>query len=389
MKLNKILNKILLIILLFTFACGKTDFNKFINNLESESDKNKKEKIINKFLSNNEIPIIEDREAHFIYYGKAENVKLAGDINGWNDSSINFLQVDGTNLFYYTMELNPFARIDYKLIVNNKKWILDPLNPNTIRGGFGSNSELAMSEYIQSKEIIYNKNIQHGKIIEKIFESKNTKKKYNISIYLPPNYDKNECGKYPTIYFQDGAEYMELGSAINILDNLIYKKLIQPAIAIFVTPTNRNEEYAFGDRDKYIKFFATELVSFIDNEFRTIQNADERIVIGDSYGANISALIGYYYPKIFGNCGLHSPAFQPNDFEVIKLYKSNKDIEINFYAVWGIYEPSIKKVMDRFIKICKKNNSKIDYKVYPEGHSWGLWRATTDEMLQYFIPYKK
>ena len=26
------------------------------------------------------------------------------------------------------------------------------------------------------------------------------------------------------------------------------------------------------------------------------------------------------------------------------------------------------------------------YAVYPEGHSWGLWRATTDQILQYFFP---
>ncbi len=236
------------------------------------------------------------------------------------------------------MELNKKARIDYKFIVDDEKWILDPKNPNTVMGGFGANSELTMPEYIQPKEIIYNKQIPHGQLISKKIYSKITDKKYNISIYLPPNYNENGEKIYPSVYFQDGAEYIELGSTVNVLDNLIHKKMIESTIAVFVTPTNRNVEYAFENRNKYADFFVTELVPFIDKNFLTLQNPKNRIVIGDSYGANISALICYYYPKVFENCGLHSAAFQPNSFEVIDLLGGVKKIDINFYAVWGTYE---------------------------------------------------
>jgi len=29
----------------------------------------------------------------------------------------------------------------------------------------------------------------------------------------------------------------------------------------------------------------------------------------------------------------------------------------------------------------------FDYKIFPEGHSWGLWRANTGKTLSYLFPY--
>ncbi|MEA3500203.1 MAG: alpha/beta hydrolase-fold protein [Candidatus Marinimicrobia bacterium] len=382
----------LITMLFFTTIFGQPNFDQLIKKVKLTKSAGDKEKIINNFLlkaKDSGIPLIENKVVHFIYHGKANKVNLASDINSWNDSSIVFNKIEDTDFFYYSMELNKKARIDYKLIIDDGKWILDPLNPHTIKGGFGNNSELAMPEYIQPKEIIYNKKISHGGLINKKIYSTTTDKKYNISIYLPPNYNENEVKKYPSVYFQDGAEYIELGSTVNVLDNLIHKKMIRPTIAIFVTPTNRNVEYAFEDRNKYAEFFAIELVPYIDEQFVTFSKPEEKIVIGDSYGANISALICYYYPNVFGKCGLHSAAFQPNSFEVIDLFSNVKKSEVDFYAVWGTYEKIVDNMMKEFIEISQSKNFKIKYNKYPEGHSWGLWRATTDEILKYFIPFKE
>lgn len=377
--------------LFFNTIFGQSNFDQFIKQIKLTESNIDKEKIINNFLlkvKDGEIPLIENEVAHFIFYGKANRVNLASDINGWNDSSTVFNKIAGTDFFYYSMKLNKKARIDYKLIIDNEKWILDPENSNIIKGGFGANSELSMPEYNQPKEIIYNKQIPHGKLINKKIYSKTTDKKYNITIYLPHNYNENVVKKYPTVYFQDGAEYIELGSTVNVLDNLIHKKMIRPTMAVFVTPTNRNVEYAFENRNKYATFFSKELVPYIDKQFLTLPKTKNRIVIGDSYGANISALICYYYPNIFGKCGLHSAAFQPNSFEVIDLFKNVEKIEVDFYAVWGTYEKMVDNMMREFLEIAKDKNFTIKSEKYPEGHSWGLWRATTDEMLKYFIPYK-
>jgi len=161
----------------------------------------------------------------------------------------------GTNFYYYSKEFETNARLDYKLILNEKNWILDPNNPKQILGGFGSNSELAMPGYAQPWEIKYQPNIGHGKIISKSIKSVYTNSTFQLKIYLPPGNDSTSATNYPTVYFQDGFEYITLGSAVNVIDNLLDSNKIEPVIAVFVKTNNRNEEYAFAKRKEYLLFF--------------------------------------------------------------------------------------------------------------------------------------
>jgi len=61
--------------------------------------------------------------------------------------------------------------------------------------------------------------------------------------------------------------------------------------------------------------------------------------------------------------------------------------EIRVASVWGSYEgaslpPNMHRVKDYLIE----NGYDVYWKELPEGHSWGLWRATLDEMLTFFFP---
>lgn len=332
------------------------------------------------------IPMIDGDTATFIYRGRATSVLLAGDMNGWRGEKETFTQIAGTDFFYFQKKYERNARLDYKLVIDDKNWILDPLNPNVCYGGFGPNSELAMTDYLQPQEIKEKQESLKGKVISDSIFSFNTKKKYLIKIYFPNEYSTDSNKKYPTVYFQDGGEYASVGFALNILDNLISEKKIDPVIAVFVSPNNRNEEYAFGLKNEYQLFFATELVPFIDKTCHTFQTPDKRLVIGDSYGGNISALIAYNHSDIFGNCGLHSGAFQENDFETFKLITTGSKKNIKWYSVWGTYE-GLWKNMRSFRDFLNSAGYISEHHEFPEGHSWGLWRANTDSMLEYFFPY--
>jgi enterochelin esterase family protein len=107
--------------------------------------------------------------------------------------------------------------------------------------------------------------------------------------------------------------------------------------------------------------------------------------MGDSFGGNISALISYQYPDVFGLCGLHSAAFWPNNYEVYNMIISGDKKNIKYYSVWGKYE-SLYSNMRNFLAQMTSLGYEIDGKEFNEGHSWGLWRATTDLILEYFFP---
>ena len=383
----KILLYILLIIL-SPIINAQSQFQQFIDHVNSLSTVQQKAAAVDSFMiyaRSIGIPFIEDSTANFIYLGNYSSVTAAGDFNNWSATAWSLTRLSQTNFWYRSQTFEMDARLDYKFVLNGSNWILDPENPNTCSGGFGPNSELAMPSYVQPWEIQYNPNILHGTVISKSIYSTNVSVSYQLNIYLPPGYDTSSSLTYPTAYFQDGAEYISLGSAVKVIDNLIDSNKIKPLIAVFVTPNNRNEEYAFSKRNQYRLFFVNELVPYIDNNYKTITSPDKRLVLGDSFGGNISALISYNHPEVFGLCGLHSAAFWPNNYEALVMITSGPIKDIKWSSIWGTYE-SIYSELRSFRDFMIGNGCEIDWLERPEGHSWGLWRASLDRMLEYFFP---
>jgi len=331
------------------------------------------------------IPYINEDTANFIYQGNASTVQVPGDFNGWDPTFFYLANISGTNFWYRTQIFEMNARLDYKFVLDGSTWILDPLNPNQTWGGYGPNSELAMPEYIQPWEIEYNTGIQHGTIDTDAITSTNTGSTFQLQIYLPVNYNPERANPYPVAYFQDGHEYISLGSADNVLDNLIYENHIDSIIGVFVKPNNRNEEYAGNLRNEYRLFFVEELVPYIDENHNTIKNPIGRAVIGASFGGNISALISYNHPDVFGFCGLHSGAFWPNNYEAYNLIVQGPVENIKWASIWGTYEGLYENMRD-LRDFLNSNGYELKWDELPEGHSWGLWRATIDEMLTWFFP---
>jgi len=331
------------------------------------------------------IPYINTDTANFIFQGTANTVNLPGDFTGWDPGVVSLENVTGTDFWHVSGTFETNARLDYKYVLNGSDWILDPLNPNQVSGGFGPNSELAMPDYVQPWEIEEITGVPLGTIETTSLASSNTGSAFQIKIYLPTGYNPNRPTPYPTAYFQDGFEYLTLGSADHVLDNLIHENLLDTLIAVFVKPNNRNEEYAGNMRDEYRLFFVEELVPFIDENYNTIQEPWGRAVCGPSFGANISALISYNHPDVFGNCGLHSGAFWPNDFETYELIVNGPVKDIKWASVWGTYEGLYLNMRD-YRDFLLDNNYELAWQELPEGHSWGQWRATIDELLPFFFP---
>lgn len=333
------------------------------------------------------VPWIDGDTAHFLYRGTASSMAVAGDFNGWNPAGSSLAQASGSTLWYRSSVFESDARLDYKLVRNGSEWILDPENPKTVPGGFGPNSELAMPDYVQPWEIVTYPGVPAGTVNTASLASAETGKTYSLQIYLPPGYDEERAEGYPVAYFQDGHEYVGLANAARIFDNLIDSGLMEPVIGVFVRPTNRNDEYAFVLRNAYADFFGLELVPYIDETYHTVPSPLRRAVIGASFGGNISAIITMAYPDLFANCGLHSGAFWPNSYDTYNDWiASTPSPDLRVAAAWGTYEGSLVGNMNDFVDVLADDGTEHIWQQRPEGHSWGLWRSTLDDMLQFFFP---
>lgn len=391
------LNNLIYLSILLVFASCSSEQNMEIADVRigrfselltavSDADSAAQFSIVDEFMDSLSLPVVEDDSVvYFIYQGEVNSVAVAGDFSGWSPSGRSFIKLRNTNVWYRKELFESNARLDYKLVLNGSNWILDPGNPNRIAGGFGPNSELAMPAYEQPSEILEREEVPKGKVETINVPSKFTGRTYKVQVYLP--FDYSQDNSYPVAYFQDGGEYLTLGSANTVMDNLIYDGLMRSSIGVFVTPNDRGIEYAFDDRFKYRDFFIEELVPTIDSMYSTLVDPSKRAVIGDSYGGNISAIIAFTRPDVFGNCGIHSGAFQPNSFETNDLVMDGIKREIRVASIWGTYEgSSLPPNMRRIRDYLQSEEYPLYWKEMPEGHSWGLWRATIDDFLIFFFP---
>ena len=380
----KNLRYILIMVLFVVASSSAQTFADFLVQLYS-TPPNQRPALVDSFM--NAVPafpfIEQDSLVHFIYRGSANTITVPGDANGWNPNGSPMTHVDGTDFWYRNEVYEEDARLDYKFILNGSNWILDPRNPYQVVGGYGPNSELRMPAYIMPPEIAYYPNIPHGTYEDTLFYSVNMGNSRTIRVYLPPGYQAS-ADDYPMILFHDGLEYTTLASAINVLDYLIDQNLIEPAIAVFVPPVNRTEEYAGSLQNQFSNFIVNEVVPWVDFKYRTIPLPEKRAVLGASNGGNISLWLALNHSSVFGNVAAQSSNVQS---AISTGFQNAPLLNLKFYLDIGSYDiPILIQLVNNFIPILQSKGYPYQYQLYHEGHSWGNWRAHIDNALIMFFP---
>ncbi|MBC7279615.1 alpha/beta hydrolase-fold protein [Nocardioides sp.] len=134
----------------------------------------------------------------------------------------------------------------------------------------------------------------------------------DVSIYLPPGYDKNRSTRYPVLYMLHGFTQTDLSyfaedAGTNVpatADRTLATKTSKPMI--IVTPnamtvhggSNYSSGATTGDWETFI---SDELVSYIDSHYRTIRDSDSRGIAGHSMGGYGALRIGMKHPDVFSS----------------------------------------------------------------------------------------
>ena len=339
------------------------------------------------------LPYIKNDTVIFLYKTSSDTVHLAGDMTAWRlPDSYRFNKIGSSDLHYQVKTFPSDARLDYKVVIDKKEWNTDPQNPNYQVSGFGKNSFFAMPKYVPSRFVEPVSSKKNGNISETLFiKSKTLDNQVRYWVYLPPGYDK--LINLPAVYVLDGHEYKtpKIGSMKEVLDNLILEKRIKPVMVIFVDPinpvTNQNQRAdLYLNNEKYAEFFKTELIPTIDSIYRTKPNAENRLIMGTSYGGNCAAYFGYFMPEVFGLIGMQSPSFN-SDVQELYLLSDNLNLKKVFISTGVIYDTEV--YADKIEKELKRLSIPYKYLKVNEGHSWGNWSALLDDLLIYFFEETK
>jgi enterochelin esterase family protein len=318
-------------------------------------------------------------------------------MNNWlPESAPSLIRLEGTDLWTLAAEYEPDARLDYRFLVNGADWRLDPLNPRTMVSGQGPNSELVMPEYVQPQELgAPDREIPAGSLDRHTLTSDYLNQTRTFFVYTPAGQMVGQ--KPPTVYIQDGGDYLNLIDATTILDRLIADRQVPPLVAVFIPPINRNEDY--GLNDDYAGFLADELTPLVQQTYDTDPDPARTGVIGPSLGGLAAIHAALSRPEVFGRAAGQSGAYSVDGDALIRLAARQRSglatrPPVRFYLVVGTYETAVggdegsgnyleanRRLANTLVEI----DQEVLFEERHEGHSWGLWRATLGRALAYLF----
>jgi len=375
------------------------EFMDLLSQLDSMKAADQQSLIDQYFAHLPDVPITSGETALFIYRGNASTVQLVGDMNNWIlETAPHLDRVTGTDLWYLERSFEEDARLDYQYVINGDDWRLDPLNSRTMMGGFGPKSELVMPGYQVPSELLPTEDsIPPGAIESHTLDSAYLGETRTFVVYKPAS--QIVGAKLPSVYINDGGDYLNLIDTAAILDRLITDRVIPPLVAVFIPPINRGAEYV--ENDDYVRFLADELVPFIQSTYDTDPDPAKTGIVGSSLGGSAALYTALNRPEVFGLTAGQSGAYSVNNDVVIeqlksanRAHRSGRQLQqdLRMYFVVGAYETAVSgntttrnllMANRRLLHALESSEHTYSYDERPEGHSWGLWRGTLGEALSY------
>ncbi len=366
---------------------GTTRFGEFLAKVDAATDK---QALLDKFMGEQKrFPIIEAPDiVHFVYRGEANDVGIVGDLLGFRREDP-MVHVPGTDLFYYSMRVEPNAAATYGFIVDfAEEAIPDPLNDNPASGLFGDVSFLAMPRW---KGFEYERQAGRGGSIETVEWESAAKEgaKRTAEVYLPAGYDPSR--RYPVAYIHVGQAALEDGLMKNTLDHVVGKS-VQPLIAVFI----HVDEETPGDTrpPAYQTMVVEELIPLIDGKYSTVPGREGRVTIGSGQGANVALTTAFMHSDVFGGVGAQSANlgfFGPVSFA--DLVKGADEQPMTIYLDWGTYHlRSPHEAWDMSVdsrdafQMLREKGYRPAGGERPEGYGWKCWRASSEELLASLLP---
>lgn len=337
-----------------------------------------------------QVPLTSSDSAVFIYRGNATSVSWAGDFNGWGSKPFQNQgsRIANTDIWALACAFPPTARLDYKIILNGKDWILDPVNPHQQYSGVGGgspNSEIRMPGWKVDPNQVKRPGVPSGTLNARRISSTALGYEIGYSVYMPAGTPTNAV--LPTFYVTDGSEYLDprLGNMTVTLDNLIADRKIPPLRIVFVDARDpsalqsnrRMQEMSLNE--KYLMFFTDELIPAVEGAGSPSGQAASRGILGTSLGGLNSVYFAFKRPDVFQRVGIQSPAFWYKQ-EIYTIVEQSAARSMKIAMTAGtIYDTSaeaqkMKALFDKLGHSCL-------YIETAEGHSWGNWKNLLDDIL--------
>ena len=255
----------------------------------------------------------------------------------------------------------------------------------------------------------YGEATKHGTVSHPWYTSKILGMDRRLTVYTPYGYESNPKKKYPVLYLLHGAggdeeAWSSMGRAAQILDNLIEKGLAEPMIVVMPNGNanqaaartlnipekpmpNRWDREAFAklseeERDLlmngYVRSLCTEIVPFIEKNFRAIAKPSSRAIAGLSMGGGHTISASILYPEMFDYICPLSAAGSATPEQIAALKKAGVKL---YFLACGNTDFLFQGAEEMHAKLTEQG-LEHEYFVSDGGHVWSNWRLYLNTFAQ-------
>jgi len=232
--------------------------------------------------------------------------------------------------------------------------------------------------------------------------------KRSLAIYLPSDYSLSDTTRYPVIYFMDGDsqfsekiaegtewqvdEVIDSISASGGPSSIVVGVYNHPSQRLteykpFVSEHVSNEKVVTGP--EHAEWLATDVKSWIDDNYRTLSDPDHTTIGGCSLGGLMSWYMITHFPDVYGNALVYSPSLWVGDQVYTWQDKlddwSNHKIHLTAGTVeWPVLDWSEKLYGLLQDKGMTENNLRLD-SIPDEGHWHMTWRKSFKKSYPWIV----
>jgi S-formylglutathione hydrolase FrmB len=244
------------------------------------------------------------------------------------------------------------------------------------------------------------------------FKSQTLNAELPYNVVLPSDYSTSTATRYPVLFLLHGltGHYNDWLSRTNVADYSSQYRII------VVMPEGNDSWYTDSPTEKYETYLVKDLLTDVQQRYRTIEARYGRAIAGLSMGGYGAFKLGLKYPATFAFAGSMSGAF--NATRLTEKEGGSAANWNNYLKVWGPPGSEARKANDVFELIRQLTPSRTaalpyfyfdcgtedaawifdgnrelsslmlerkiphEYRELPGNHSWGYWDAQVQEVLK-------
>jgi enterochelin esterase family protein len=297
----------------------------------------------------------------------------------------------------WSVTLGPIAPdvYEYEFTIDGMTF-LDPRNPavKTNRGPSNISSLLT----VRGDEPLFFdvRPVPHGAVEIRTYDSGVTGLARQVYVYTPPGYAQGS-DPLPVLYLLHGADgedrsWTMLGRANTILDNLIAEGRSAPMIVVMPFGYAYPWDYGASGEKQQTDFLAdlqTELIPFIEANYRVGRGRDQRALAGLSRGGSQTLNIGLRHLDLFSRLAVFSASggSEPqNQFADVAANAQQVNAQLELFWLGIGTEDGGHANAKRLSEFLEQSSIEHTFREIPGAHTWIVWRKFLHEVAPQLWP---